>query len=490
MKLTTYIYKALLSAMLPAAALPAFAQVTLTELPATAPVGVADFKAARAADDFCVEFALDLSRLRAKSEQQIAVTPVLVDSLGHRATLPGVIVSGRSRYIRDQRSGFAPSGYSCYRSGHAPASLPVASRLPYSDWMLSSRLVITDTVSGCSCRPSATGDFTAATIDLRPRVFEPEYVYITPVAEIEKTRQADGHAYIDFPVNKTAIYPDYRRNPVELANIRDTISLIKNDPDYTITALSLRGYASPEGSYANNERLARGRTEALRTYIASLYSFPASILHTSWEAEDWQGLVNWLRNSDMPDREAIIEIATSPIYDSNPDGREWKIKSTFPTQYRELLAEVYPALRHTDYSVSYTVRTFATVDEIRAVWTRDPRKLSLNELYKLALSYPEGSTEYIEVFETAARLYPSSPEANLNAAIPALRAADLDRAERYLAKAGTSPEAVYARGILAARRGDLPAALVLVRQAADSGIAPAADAAAQIAELIRFNSAN
>ena len=56
----------------------------------------------------------------------------------------------------------------------------------------------------------------------------------------------------------------------------------------TITSLSIKGYASPEGPYANNERLAKGRTEALVDYVRNLYSFPAGLATTSWEAEDWQ----------------------------------------------------------------------------------------------------------------------------------------------------------------------------------------------------------
>lgn len=465
--------------------LPARSQSIVMSETSDAPVNITDVKAERSDNNFFLSFNLDLSPVSVKSEQQIAFTPVLLDSI-HRVTLPGAIVSGRNRYIRETRSGFAPDGYTHLRAGKSLPTLPVQVTIPFEEWMLSSQLVITDTISGCACRPIDSGDFTAATFDMRPRVFEPEFVYISPVAEVEKTRRADGHAFIDFPVNKTEIYPDYRRNPIELANIRDTISIIKNDPDYTITSLSLRGYASPEGSYTNNERLAKGRTEALRNYICSLYNFPSSILHTSWEAEDWQGLISWLESSSMPDKEAIIELATTPIYDNNPDGREWKIKSTYPTQYRELLAEVYPSLRHTDYTVSYTVRTFTTIEEIRAAWVNDPRKLSLNELYKLGLSYPAGSQDYFSVFEFAARLYPESNEANLNAAICALQANDLTRAENYLTNAGDSPEAIYARGILAARQGDLSKALELTQSAAAAGINPAADAADQLREIIRF----
>lgn len=478
--------KSIISAfILLAATLTANAQIIPASGVDGCPAPARNLNVERTDDNFYLRFTLDLSKLKVKSEEQAVITPVLLDSV-NRVTLPGAIVEGRNRHIRNLRSGFNPQGYTLFRSGTAD-SLPVEVRLPYEPWMLEASLVVTDTISGCNCRPADTSDCLIATFDMRPRIFAPEFVYLTPVAEVEKIRHADGHAFIDFPVNKTEIYPEYRRNPVELANIRDTISLIKNDPDYTITSLSLKGYASPEGSYANNQRLAQGRTEALRQYIRNLYAFPASILHSSWEAEDWQGLIAYLRDSDLPNREAMIEIATTPVYDGNPDGREWKLKSTYPDQYRFLLAEVYPGLRHTDYTVRYTVKSYTTVEELRRAWSQNPGKLSLNELYKLAMSMEPGSPEFIDVFETAARLYPDSPEANLNAAVPALQAGDLDRAARYLDRAGDSPEAIYSRAILAAKRGDLNAAATLMKKAADAGVAPAADALDQLNEIIRHS---
>lgn len=71
----------------------------------------------------------------------------------------------------------------------------------------------------------------------------------------------------------------------------------------------------------------------------------------------------------------------------------------------------------------------------------DPRKLSLNEMYLVAQSYPAGSSEYNEVFEIAVRLYPSDPVANLNAAITAVNRGDTAAARRYIKQAANLPQA-------------------------------------------------
>ena len=123
----------------------------------------------------------------------------------------------------------------------------------------------------------------------------------------------------------------------------------------------------------------------------------------------------------------------------------------YPEEYRFLLDNVYPGLRHSDYAVEYVIRSYADVAEIRELIKTTPQKLSLHEMFVLAQSLEPGSDEYREVFEVAVRMYPEDPVANLNAANIALGRDELDRAEVYLAKAGDAPEAVYARGILAAK---------------------------------------
>ena len=67
-------------------------------------------------------------------------------------------------------------------------------------------------------------------------------------------------------------------------------------------------------------------------------------------------------------------------------------------------------------------------------------------------------------------MYPADEIANLNAANAAMRRGDLDGAERYLAKAGQSPEAIYARGALAIRRADYDTARRYLTEAKALGV--------------------
>ena len=91
----------------------------------------------------------------------------------------------------------------------------------------------------------------------------------------------------------------------------------------------------------------------------------------------------------------------------------------------------------------------------------------------MALTYPVGSDEYNEVFNTAVRMFPDDATANLNAANSAMQRNDLTLAEKYLRKAGNSGEAILARGILAMLKGDRATAERLMKQAKELGIAAA-----------------
>lgn len=456
------------------------AMAAVSATAATQSVTVSDVNVERSASSLVITMNLDATAMKLKSDREIKYIPVITNGT-ERRELPEVIIAGRNRYIQNQRHDTPEAPAILSRTGQ---TISYSTVVPYEQWMEESRLVLMEDECNCGILTAATDDASAselATLDFVERIFAPQFVMVTPPAELEKTRSAKGSAYIDFPVNRTEITPDYRRNPEELAKIRSTIDVVANDPDSRITSVSIVGYASPEGTYANNERLAKGRSASLAEYVRSLYSFDADVMHTAWVAENWEGLRNYVSTCSLPDTTALLAV----IDDTSlaPDAREWRLKSKFPQDYAFLLKNVYPGLRRSDYTVDYIVRSFVTVEEIRQVMATAPQKLSLNEIYVVANSLEPDSDPYREAFELAVRMYPDDPVANLNMAAIALRRDELNAAAGYLAKAGNSPRATYARGVLAAKQGDNTTANTLLKSAADAGIAEAADALDQLQKI-------
>ncbi len=441
---------------------------------------------ARADDNLFVKIDLDLTGYKdLESNREVLIRPMLVAGSDTLA-LPDLAVAGHARYYywlrKSEKSWPVQSLYRASRT----AAVDYTATVPYQSWMDESQIIFTAETRGCCGTPHDLADVPLVSIDFRERKFTPEFLYIEPTAEV-KTRELSGRAFIDFPVNRTEIYPDYRSNLTELLRIGATIDSVRLDPDVTVRSITLKGFASPEGPYDNNVRLAKGRTEALRTYIERLYTFNKDTYHTAYEPEDWGGLRRWLLDNEIANRDAILAIVDSNL---EPDPKNTKIQTTFPTQYAFLLREVYPALRHTDYTIEYTIRSYNDPAEILRVMQTRPQNLSLNEFFLAAKTLKPGTPEYGQLFETAARIYPDSEVANLNAANVAMQAGALDNAAAYLSKAGDGDYAVYARGLLAGLRGDYNAALDYLRQAARFRVAQAPAAIEQLQTVIEKNNRN
>lgn len=425
---------------------------------------------------------LDLSAHKLSRDKQVSIVPVIYNSDSTIiAEMQPIVLAGHNLYYKHLRDKDLDPEAILVKSGDKASLMYVGSTDDFApatdDYMVN----LDYRVGGCCDELIAQGSDLIFTHETEP-VFVPEYNYITNIkVDSVKLRHLDGRAYVDFPVNKTVIYPDYRLNRIELGKILATIDSVRNDEDLTVNSLSIKGFASPEGSYANNERLAKGRTEALKEYVNKLYRFEPGFIKTSYEPEDWEGLRKYVESSQLAHRQQILDIIDSDIA---PDPKNTKIQRTYPEEYAFLLKEVYPGLRHSDYRVDYTIRSFTSVDEILSVMAYAPQKLSLNEFFRAGATMQPGTPEYNNVFETAVRMYPDSPVANLNAANAAMTRGDLDSAERYLAKADSNdPTTIYALGILAARQGDWDKAESCFSRAARLRVADAPAALEQVQKI-------
>lgn len=445
----------------------AVAQDTKDILPG---VSVENFNMNRNGKYLTVTMDIDLSELDVNSNRAVLLTPRLVNATDS-IDLPSIGIYGHRRYyyyIRNGISTISGDTEKSFKASNKPEQLEYDNHIPYEKWMDGATLQLHRSDWGCCQEILAEYE---GLLGRHREAFFPELVFVQPKAEVMKSRSLSGSAYIDFPVDRTEIYPDYRRNTVELGKIQATIDSVRNDKDITITSVWLKGFASPESPYKHNTDLAIGRTAALKKHIGQLYHFADNIIQTDYEPEDWAGLRRYVERSNIDHRTEILAMIDS---DMEPDAKEAKIKRTYPQEYRFMLQNFYPALRHTDYRIDYNIRTFSEADEIRRIMEEQPQKLSLNEFYLVAGKYEPGTDEFTEVFNTAVRMFPNDEIANLNAANAAIRRDDFGAARRYLDKAGDSAEAIYARAALAIRKEDYETARQYLEKARDMGLGQAA----------------
>lgn len=422
-----------------------------------------------------VAFKLNLSNLKLKAEQQLILTPMLAAD-GDTTALQPVIINGRSQQIRMMRASKRAKKYAegkepivVLRKNGTEQSISYSQTIMRKQPLESDVLQLFAAQDLCGCGDLQDQDRTLlANID-NLDAWMPAIAFVKPAAEARKQRAEKGEAYLSFRVNKTDIVVDLFDNTRELAKITKTIDLVRDDKNVEITGINIHGFASPDGPYANNERLARERAASLKNYVSHLYTIDNKLFSSNSTPEDWNGFRHKVQQSQLANKEEILKIANSNLA---PDDKDKRIRQLYPQDYAVILSDIYPRLRHSDYTVSYTVRPFS-VEEAKQILKTRPQQLSLQEMYLVAQTMEEGSAEFNEVFDIAVRMFPNDPTANLNAACADLQRRDVTSAEKHLLKAGNSAEALNARGALAVMKKDYALARQLFADAATAGSADA-----------------
>lgn len=323
--------------------------------------------------------------------------------------------------------------------------------------------------------PKPEGTATDVIYDTRLHAV-PTLPFRIPNSEGTKQRIVEGRAFLDYPINETFIDSKYRRNPEELQRLRNTIEHALFDKSIRVQRVTFHGYASPESPYSNNTRLAKGRTQSLKSYVCRKFGIDESVVETHYTPEDWDNLRSFIetcgesrrvKGNVWYERESIVETPVMPQYvidsrkklldvidlDISPDEKEAMLKKVDNGRpYNWLLQNVYPGLRHTDYIIEYVARPFNAKESRRLIYTH-PEALSIEEMYKVAQTYEEGSDGWLDALLIAANLNPEDKTANLNAACGCVKTKRLTDARRYLKKAGTTPQANYLRDVIDAMEG-------------------------------------
>ena len=315
-------------------------------------VRIDDIAVVHSGDSIFVSMSIDVSALRLGGNKGLRLKPFL-EAPGRRLEMPTVEVMGRRRYIWHKRNRI--EGNYFLRKYGVRQVLPYSSGARWEPWMDSSVLYLSDGISHCCKTVLEEGAEIIMAVNLR----EPEVPASKKVKEIRQV-SISGTAYVGFPVNRSEVFEDFMGNAEELGKIRNTIEGVLDNPDITIDRIILKGYASPEGSWEHNRTLAENRTKALWDYILDNYDIRPRVIEAQSGAEDWDGLRDYVKNSQMSRKYDILNIIDGR---QSPDDKEASIKKNYPYEYKRLLEDCYPLLRHTDYIIEYTIKTYEEKDE-------------------------------------------------------------------------------------------------------------------------------
>ncbi|GHT88634.1 hypothetical protein FACS189474_4220 [Bacteroidia bacterium] len=407
-----------------------------------------------------VDWDILLNGVEVSSNNQLTLTPIIRATNGQKVELPAVIVNGKKRnnlYERSLRlSGLEqePGVYYVYKAEkkNTVLSVPYKASVPYQSWMKNASMFLVEDLCGCGgSEKEYVEQLIADRIGFPGKVnfndYSPLANFITPPREEKKERAEIGEAFLIFEQNKRDIIPNLFNNKAELAKIDRSLNYIKEESTAIITGISIKAYASPEGSYEDNMTLSKERAKSLLDYVQKNLKLPANLeVSSEGYGEDWNRLVDLIEaDPKVENREQIVKIIrTVDIF----AGREKQIMDIDDGKpYLYMLNKLFPLLRRSDYQIEYVVPAFSVEKGLQLLNTK-PGMLSLEEMYQIANTYEKGSESFNEVFEIAGRIYPNDKIANINAASAAILEKDYPSAKKFLEKYRDDPAAWNDLGIV------------------------------------------
>ena len=198
-----------------------------------------------------------------------------------------------------------------------------------------------------------------------------------------------------------------------------------------IKNVEVAAYASPEGGFSFNDKLANKRQDVSESYVkGQLKSTKVETdIDAHYTAQDWDGFQQLVQASNIQDKDVILRVLS--MY-KDPQEREQQIRN-MSEGFRELADQILPELRRARLIINY--ETIGRSDEqIQAQYAADPAKLDIEELL-YAASLENDAAKKEAIYKKTAELYDKDYRAYNNLAALAFEKGDDATAESYLERA-------------------------------------------------------
>ena len=270
-----------------------------------------------------------------------------------------------------------------------------------------------------------------ATEDLLSRCLDGANAAVAP-DNFQRVIEQKQEANIKFLIAQSNL----RTSELQSVSIKDLVAVLKEINDdaegRALDAIEVSAYASPDGRYSFNEKLAERRQNVSADYLKQelkKIKMDADI-NTRYTAEDWDGFQELVSASNLQDKNIILSVLS--MY-KDPEEREQQIRN-MSAIYTDIKDGIMPELRRARLIVNYEI-IGRSDEEILNQYKQDASKLSLEELVYGATMLVETPAEQKDWNQTIQRLYPNDYRALNNQAQVAYAQGDYAAAADYLAQA-------------------------------------------------------
>lgn len=264
---------------------------------------------------------------------------------------------------------------------------------------------------------------------------------VTPATTPDKFQRIINEQYnaeIKFLINQSNV----RKSETESQQIADFNSALANaqgNDRLEIEEVNIKSYASPDGKYDFNERLAQKREDSTRKYLDKSFKNndikDFGELTADFTAEDWEGFKELVSASNIQDKDLILSVLS--MY-SDPEQREKEIRN-LSSVFEQLAEEILPQLRRSRLTASINV-IGKSDEEIMAVFNSDPDSLTVEELLYCG-TLTDDNAKRIEIYTACTKYYPNDYRGYNNLGMCQYIAGDYDAAKSNFNKAANlAPE--------------------------------------------------
>ena len=304
-----------------------------------------------------------------------------------------------------------------------------------------------------------------ATSELYKNTLKSAQAPIAPDA-FQRINAQKQEANIKFLIQQATL----RQSELKNNSVQEFVKLleqINNDREgLKLNEVEVSAYASPDGGYDLNDKLANQRQKNTQQYVEQQLKkakLSDATVDAKYTAEDWEGFQELVNASNIQDKDVILRVLS--MY-KDPQEREQQIKN-ISAAFRELADGILPQLRRSRMIINY--ETVGRSDEqIQEQLKADASKLNVEEmLYAAALT--DNANEKENIYKTTTKLYPNDARAYNNLATIEYAKGNYDAAKKFVEQAqqvsANIPEAAANLGLLALQKGDIQNAEALIAKA-------------------------
>ncbi len=295
-----------------------------------------------------------------------------------------------------------------------------------------------------------------ATSELYQKALKSEQPCLAPDSFQRVTNQK-MEAQVKFLVNQANL----RKSELASNSVKDFVEMLRKinreHESLNLKNVEVLGYASPEGNFAVNDRLANQRQSVSEEFVKGQMKQArvSGDVTSHYTAEDWDGFQKLVAASNIQDKDVILRVLS--MY-QDPEQREQQIRN-MSEGFRELADGILPELRRARMIINY--ETVGRSDEqLKQQYAADPTKLSLDELLYTATLY-ENPAESEAVYKKAAELFPNDYRAKNNVGVmEMIRGNELNALDNFqeAMDKGKQPESYANMAMMALQHGGLDTA--------------------------------